>query len=262
MKIESIIKRAGGTVVDMDAPKRQYHFKPEEGQSHESPHVAIVGEKTHAMALLRIREGFRLVDGEQPIDPEGKADGFLGADQTLTGSNVHNSSYPIAGGETILLGDLVVMAFQDSGVTYEEWEELADQERYEYIDATLKELQAGEGEIDAEELNNQQQAPAPVVQQPAPAAPAAPVVPVDQKPEENLQNPPADGPAQENNPPAPPAAPQAEQDNNPPAAPLGEVPLVERPRKELVDLYKTRFGRVPSTKMSITDIATALSEED
>lgn len=29
MKLESLIRREGGTIVVMDAPKRKYHFKPE-----------------------------------------------------------------------------------------------------------------------------------------------------------------------------------------------------------------------------------------
>lgn len=249
MKIESLIKRVGGTVIDMDAPKRQYHFKPEDGQPHEAAHVAIVFDTGHAKALLRIREGFRAVDGQ--VDPDGErgdADGFLPHGAALIGSNVHSGSYEIAGGETILLGDLVVMAFGDSGLSYEQWQELPDQERYDFIDATLRELQAGEGVPDDEDQPKQ----------PAPVAEEAPIAPV-----------PA-APVQEETPEAPavieeqPKAPVQEEPK--PAveesAPATEKPLAERPRKELVALYKARFNREPSTRMSIPDIAAALSEED
>ena len=241
MKIESLIKRSGGTVIDMDAPKRQYHFKPENGQPHEAPHVAIVGEMTHAKALLRIREGFRLVEGE--VDAEEDAEGFLPSGAALTGSNVHNASYEIAGGETVQLGELVVMAFQDSGLSYEQWEELPDQERYDFIDASLRELQAGEGVLEDEE----QKQPAPVAAETPPVLP--PAEPVQEAPtpvvEEQKQ------PAQ---------VEQASEQQ--PVEKQAEKPLAERPRKELAALYKARFNREPSTRMSIPDIAAALSEED
>lgn len=247
MKIESLIKRVGGTVIDMDAPKRQYHFKPEDGQPHEAPHVAIMGEMTHAKALLRIREGFRLLDGE--VEPEEDAEGFLPAGKALMGSNVHNASYEIAGGETILLGELVVMAFQDSGLSYEQWEELPDQERYDYIDASLRELQAGEGDSDEEDQPKQ---PAPVAtEEPTVSAPAAPE---QEAPAPVVEEQPK---AQEEEQPKAPV-----EENKPAAQPATEKPLAERPRKELVALYKARFNREPSTRMSIPDIAAALSEED
>lgn len=256
MKIESIIKRTGGTVVDLDAPTRQYHFKPEDGQPHEAPHVAIVTEASHIAMLLRIREGFRAVEGEEAPESD-QADGFLAPGQTLTGSSVHNATYPIAGDETITLGELVVMAFQDSGLSYEQWEDLADQERYEYIDSTLRELQAGEGELDEQ-----------------PAAPVAPAAPVSQQQESTE-------PKDENNPPpAPPAQEVSEQqqENNPPApahqensAPVKTEPAVEQvnevkvedlPVEQLRERFKAKFGRYPSTQMKPENIVAALSEDD
>lgn len=241
MKIESLIKRVGGTVIDMDAPTRQYHFKPESGQPHEAPHVAIVKEMTHAKALLRIREGFRLVEGE--VELEEDAEGFLPSGKTLMGSKVHNASYDIAGGETIQLGELVVMAFQDSGLSYEQWEELPDQERYEFIDASLRELQAGEGVLEDEE----QKQPAPV------AAETPPVLP----PAEPVQEAPTPVVEEQKQP-----APVEQASEQQPVEKQAEKPLAERPRKELAALYKARFNREPSTRMSIPDIAAALSEED
>lgn len=245
MKIESLIKRVGGTVIDMDAPKRQYHFKPEDGQPHEAPHVAIVKEMTHAKALLRIREGFRLVEGE--VDAEEDAEGFLPSGKALMGSNVHNASYDIAGGETIQLGELVVMAFQDSGLSYEQWEELPDQERYEFIDASLRELQAGEGVLEDEE----QKQPAPVATETTTVSPtSAPVQDAPPAPEATA--------VVEGQPKA-----QVEEEPKPTVEqPSAEKTLAERPRAELVQLYKARFNRNPSTKMSIPDIAAALSEDD
>lgn len=265
MKIESLIKRAGGTVVDMDAPKRQYHFKPEEGQPHEAPHVAIVGDATHAKTLLRIREGFRLAEGEPAPDGQGgDADGFLPNGAALTGSSVHSASYEIAGGETVQLGELVVMAFQDSGLSYEQWEDLSDQERYDYIDATLAELKAGEGNPDNQDGEQQQQQPVPQKEQ-APVEPPAAATGQDNAPAADDKKPAEELTDKQDGEQTPP--PAGEQSDQPPAKQpearhADEVPLEERPRKELVALYKARFGREPSTRMNIPDIAAALSEDD
>lgn len=215
MKIESLIKRKGGSVVEMDAPSRTYHFAPVSGK-HEDPHVADVEEQSHIRALLRIREGFRVLEGEAQQDDPVHDD-----DLQLVGSNIHSASYKIKGGETISLDELVSMAFQDSGLDQDQWNNASDEERYGFIDATLLELQLGEGE------------PEPVKQQEEPdVEPTA-----TQQTEEQV--PP---PAQE------PAAEQQE---------LGSMS-----RADLSDLYQKRFGRKPSTRMTIADIANALSEED
>ena len=215
MKIESLIKRKGGSVVEMDAPSRTYNFAPVSGK-HEDPHVAEVEEQSHIRALLRIREGFRVLEGEAQQDDPVHDD-----DLQLVGSNIHSASYKIKGGETISLDELVSMAFQDSGLDQDQWNNASDEDRYGFIDATLLELQLGEGE------------PEPVKQQEEPdVEPAA-----TQQTEE--QAPP---PAQE------PAAEQQE---------LGSMS-----RADLSDLYQKRFGRKPSTRMTIADIANALSEED
>lgn len=54
MKIESIIQRAKGTVVEF--PGATYHFKPEQPGG---PHVAEVADEGHAERLLSIPEGYR-----------------------------------------------------------------------------------------------------------------------------------------------------------------------------------------------------------
>ena len=88
--------------------------------------------------MLRIKEGYRLAEGEtlppeivEELEPV-----------KLNGSVVHNASYTIHG-ETFTLEELVQVACDDSGLTPEEWNELPDQSRYAYIDASLKELQDG-----------------------------------------------------------------------------------------------------------------------
>lgn len=248
MKIESIIKRPGGTVIDMDAPKRAYKFVPEDGV-HESPHVADVDVESHARALLRIREGFRLVEGEAPL--ENIAVNQLDHSETLIGSNVHSASYVIKGGDTIQLGDLVVMAFQDSGLTHNQWNELADQERYDYIDATLRELQLGEAEEEGEQ-------PAPQVEEKK-AGVASESATGDEKPVAEQEPEPeteagTDGHTEQK------ADEQAPKEDAPKDEPKEDT--AEPSIDELRERFKTKFGRYPSTQMKVENIIAALSEDD
>lgn len=57
MKIECILKRAGGTQIVLG--KTSYHFKPDD----QDRHVANVEDADHIEILLRIPEGY------QPLDP-------------------------------------------------------------------------------------------------------------------------------------------------------------------------------------------------
>ena len=59
MKIESIIQRANGTVVEF--PRITYHFKPEQPGG---PHVAEVADEDHAETLLNIADGYRMASGK------------------------------------------------------------------------------------------------------------------------------------------------------------------------------------------------------
>ena len=63
--IESIIRRENGTIVDLDSVR--YHFKP----SGDDPrHVYDVEKADHVQKFLAIKEGFRLLDGDdaKPVD--------------------------------------------------------------------------------------------------------------------------------------------------------------------------------------------------
>lgn len=220
MKIESLIKRKGGSVVEMDAPSRTYHFAPVSGQ-HEDPHVADVEEQSHIRSLLRIREGYRVLEGEDLQDESLQQD----YEVKLVGSNIHAASYKIKGGDVISLSDLVDMAFLDSGLEAEQWNNASDEERYGFIDATLLEMQVGDGE--PEQVKEQED---PVQQDEEQAPPPATV---QEQPKATVQE-------------------QA----------AGQQDISDMSRAELADLYQKRFGRKPSTRMSIPDIINALSEED
>ena len=223
MKIESLIKRSGGTFVDMEAPTKQYHFKPSEDDDR---HIANVDEEHHAKALLRIKEGYRAVDAEDD-EPENNPV----PDRQLNGSVVHNASYTIKGGDTILLADLIDMAFDDSGLTEQEWNELGDEERYEYINITLKELVDGEHGDGEEETQTDESTG--TASDTVDATAAAESADLD-------------------------ASPVKED------ADANGIPdnINDLKGDALVAAYEKRFGRKPSSKMRVDDIRRALSEDD
>lgn len=253
MKIESLIKRKGGTLVEMDAPKRSYRFQPEDGV-HESPHVADVDVDSHAKQFLRIREGFRLAEGEEGPKQAHKDDNE--PHEKLNGSNVHSAVYPIKGGETIELNDLVEMAFSDSGLEYEDWQELADQERYDYINATLQELQLGEGELDDEEQPHQP--PAQPLPAPLPVSEQQPAPENDGKREDGQREDGQLGAGEQK----PGATDEKKPEQNLEQNPKSDAPSMDMSRDDLAALFKKRFGREPSRQLNKADIINALSEED
>lgn len=61
MKIECILRRAGGTMIDLGGSR--YHFKPEPSDEA-GPHIADVSDPVHAKQLLAIKEGYRKASGE------------------------------------------------------------------------------------------------------------------------------------------------------------------------------------------------------
>lgn len=236
MKIQCLIIRPGGTKVDFDAPKRQYHFKP---SSDDPRHIAEVGEASHAAMLLRIREAYQPVDGD--VVQSASDEGSDLPNRVLAGSSVHDARYTIHGGDEIELEDLVSMAFDDSGLSEAEWNDLPDQERYEYIDATLTELRGGERD---EEENTPSKPTEITTPEPEPLTELAP----EPDPEHT------------------PAPPQPDAEQLPPGKTGDEQPtsdeLANLSHDELREKFKDRFGRYPSNKMKTENIVAALAEDD
>lgn len=243
MKIESLIQRKDGTRVDMDAPKRQYHFKPTE---QDARHIADVDVDHHAKALLRIKEGYRAVDAEDDTFGNDEPN-----ERQLNGSTIHNASYTIKGGDVIGLSDLIDMAFDDSGLTEEEWNALDDADRYVYIDTTLKELVDGEhGDDEGKQVPAQEPAAEPGNPDSEPAADDA-ATDTDGDHDTAKAAEPVDAAAN-------PVTPETkDQDGN------GIDDDIENLKGEaLIAAYEARFGRKPSSAMRVGDIRRALSEDD
>lgn len=248
MKIECLIRRSGGSRVQMEAPKREYHFKPSE---NEPRHIADVDVDSHAKAFLRIKEGYRAVDGEK-LPKDDHKDEI--PDRELKGSAVHNASYIIKGGDEIGLEDLVNMAFTDSGLDEKAWNSLPDHERYEFIDTTLSELQNGEQSEDAPVITSVGE-PVNATAQQAEADKGTPTVNLqdDSKGEPEQKADTAKSSDQ--------SATETADDND--ADGDGIDDDVENLKGDaLIAAYEARFGRKPSSAMRVADIRRALSEDD
>lgn len=239
MKIESLIKRSGGTFVDMEAPTKQYHFKPSD---EDDRHIANVDVEHHAKTLLRIKEGYRAVDAE---DDEPENDPV--PDRQLNGSVVHNASYTIKGGDTILLADLIDMAFDDSGLTEQEWNALGDEDRYEYINITLKELVDGEHDNGEEETQTDEST--------GTSSDTVDATPADDVATGGNGNQDTTVAAESSDLDASPVNEDADANGIPDS-------IDDLKGDALVAAYEKRYGRKPSSKMRVDDIRRALSEDD
>lgn len=247
MLIESLIKRKGGTVIELEAPKAAYHFQPTETDAR---HIADVGISHHAKQLLRIKEGFRAVDdADLEDDDQGQGED---TGRNLIGSNVHNAEYTILGGDTISLSDLINMAFDDSGLDEQAWNDLADQERYDFINATLKELQYGEHGDDEEGIDSHTDQAGDTEQQPETERTADAAQDADNG--DSDQTAPVGESSTDG---ADTTDVKEDADNNGISDDIDDLK-----GDALVAAYEKRFGRKPSSKMRVDDIRRALSEED
>lgn len=141
MKIECILKRHGGTRVELGS--MEYHFEPLD----DGAHVAEVDDEAHVDRFLSIGEAYKLYRGE--LSPQGKAQ--TAADKgvaqqlqapsagLLAGSSAHPSHFEV-NGKTYSQGEIVRMTFDPSGLTEDEWNALDEEDRAAKIDITLDDL--------------------------------------------------------------------------------------------------------------------------
>jgi hypothetical protein len=142
MDIECILKREGGSKIDLDGTT--YHFKP----NTVGAHVADVEDKAHRNRFLAISEGYQIYDGALMPNSAGKNENPT----VLNGSDNFPATFEIAG-NTYSLGDIVAKAYITAGLTPEAWNELPVEDRDALIDAELDsiaEANAGGDSTDAE----------------------------------------------------------------------------------------------------------------
>lgn len=152
MKIECTLKRKGGTHVDM--PGKKYHFEPQE----DGRHIAEVEDDAHIERFLSITEAYRIAraPGAAPVASIATA-GLSAAQlkqpempplilepgQVLLGSTEHPPLFTI-NDKVYTLQNVLLRAFQDSGLTFENWNDLDEDARAAKIDIVLDGIEAGE----------------------------------------------------------------------------------------------------------------------
>lgn len=229
MKIESLIRRPQGTKVELD--NVQYHFKPE---GDDPRHVADVKRDEHIRTFLGIPEGYRPFEGEKVSEKLQKQ---IDEDTELKGSTVHAAVYDIHG-EKVDLESLVLMSFDDSGLSREEWNELDDKKRYVYIDKTLASLQ-GESKEPIEQVP--EDSPMTGEGYPAPEEGGKATTELTATTAEQLER-----------------AKEAEGDK-----PKSEGEQTEElDRDALVEKYVAKFGKKPHHSMKADRIQQILEEDD
>lgn len=234
MKIESLIRRAQGTKVELD--DKTYHFKPTETDPR---HLAEVGVESHAKRLLSITEGYALADGGESPFPIPQQQG------AIAGSQVHAAQYALLNGDILSLDELTSRAFRESGLSIGEWNDLSDEDRYGQIDTTLGEIQ----EASTPRENHYEEPGAEEESREEP--PVSTLVPSEEPPAGDATKP-AETPA-------------AEVKDETTGKPVTDKPAAEEPaelnREELAVLFEAKFNRKPNGKLSARSIQKALEED-
>lgn len=144
MKIESILKRPGGTKAEIGGT--EYHFEP----LADGAHVANVENESHIDRFLSIAEAYKVYHGKEepkgaPVSvsaPEAvaaKVEQSEKKPEVLKSSTDHPPQFEI-GGLTYTLGDVTRRAFELSGLTEDDWNELGEDEIAAKIDITLDDM--------------------------------------------------------------------------------------------------------------------------
>lgn len=127
MKIESLIRRANGTKVEMDGER--YHFLP---TATDERHQASVEDREHIRRFLAIPEGYRPLEGE--------VEGVPSTSDIPRTSGVYAAQFKLVNGESITLQELTSRAFTASGLSLQEWNAQEDQDLHEQLDTCLTEI--------------------------------------------------------------------------------------------------------------------------
>lgn len=226
MKIECILRRDPPTTVILGVTA--YQFQPDE----DGRHVCDVEDPAHLARLLSISEAYRL-PGDAPVPEELKPaiiEQTLPEAPTLLvpideyaikGSDVHPRTFDLGGAERVHLDDVLVHALDLSGLTTYEWNRLPDEDRHNFIDIALDDL-------DERELPDET-APAPA---PVPEAK-----------------------------PTPETAPVSDVGNSSGGASSSAPDATDVELEALRDQFVAKFGKKPHHKFGAEKLRTLLADE-
>lgn len=166
MKIECILRRNPPATVILGVTAYQFQVD-EHGR-----HVCDVEDNAHLARLLSINEAYRL-PGDEPI-PQAlipaiveqslptSAPTLAPVDESIIkGSAVHPATFDLGGAEPASIEDVVFHALTLSGLTTPEWNSLPDEDRHNFIDLALDDL-------DERDLPDEEPATAPPEAKPTP----------------------------------------------------------------------------------------------
>jgi hypothetical protein len=241
MFIECILRRDPPAVVTLGTTA--YQFKPDS----QGRHVCEVEDNAHLARLLSISEAYRL-PGDEPIPqalipaivehtlPTAAATLAPVDENEVKGSTVHPATFNLGGPELFELADVVDHALSLSGLTTPEWNSLPDEDRHNFIDLALDDLDTREP-VDVTE----EPARAPVTEAAKPITETAPV-----------------SVAGNSNGDAPKEGQDATGGNV--SGPDSDKARYEAEREALAVAYKDKFGARPHYKWSMEKITEELAK--
>jgi hypothetical protein len=133
MQIECILLREGGTLAEIGGT--EYHFIPNTAGAH----VAEVEDKAHIQRFLSIGEAYRIYDAEPAKGKKGTKGKGVEPEAVALGSSKHPMSFEI-GEATYSQEQIVAMALEKSGLSVEDWNAQAEDDRLARIDMALDDL--------------------------------------------------------------------------------------------------------------------------
>lgn len=160
MKIECILRRDPPAVVTLGSTA--YQFKPDE----QGRHVCEVEDTAHLARLLSISEAYRLPDDE-PVPMElipaiveqtlPTAAAILAPvdENVIKTSTVHPATFDLGGEEPVTLEDVAAHALDLSTLTTAEWNGLPDEDRHNFIDLALEDLDESDTDDEDPDANNE-----------------------------------------------------------------------------------------------------------
>lgn len=155
-QIECILRRAGGTKVDLDGT--EYNFAPLDNGAH----VAEVENERHEDRFLSIPEAYRVYRGKPYVRPNDPAystpapkpvEAVKPVDDAPLGSSLHSAEYTI-GEKTYSITELAYKAIESGEMTVAEWNEQSDETRASDIDGVLNALQDEFDQAEAAKAGN------------------------------------------------------------------------------------------------------------
>jgi len=169
VKLECKIKRVGGT--DVDLPPHTVQFRPLDPTRADSPHVAEVAPEVAARLMAADHRVYVPYDGKAPAAtlPAPKAPPAAPPPKqvVLLGSNTLPALVDLGVGAPVPLGTVVQEAFRASGLSEDEWNELTEDARDDYLHRLIDAVRPAQANEAKAETSAEPAATQPATTEPA-----------------------------------------------------------------------------------------------